>query len=83
MVIRIPHVLQLMAKFDMIIMCIFMQHSWKWFIYYRCQNVNRQSKQDGGNPQKRAKLDSRAVHVCPLTLAEDEVSFVQYGATES
>lgn len=51
-----------------------MQHSWKWFIYYRCQNVNRQSKQDG-NPQKKAKLDSRAVHVCPPTLAEDEVSF--------
>ena len=52
----------------------FMQHSWKWFIYYRCQNVNRQSKQEGSS-RKRLKVDDRAIHLCPPTLAEDDVSF--------
>ena len=52
-----------------------LQHSWKWFLYYRCQNVNRQSRNDSGNSRKRPELDDHIAHVCPPTLAEDDVSF--------
>ena len=51
------------------------QHSWKWFLYYRCQNVNRGSKPHHGNPQKRQKLDDQAVHLCPPVHGEDDVSY--------
>ena len=52
-----------------------MQHSWKWFIYYRCQNVNRESKDEGGS-RKRAKLDERShAHFYPPVNAEDDISF--------
>lgn len=44
-------------------------------MYYRCQNVNRQSKHDGGNSKKRPKLDGHAAHLCPPIHAEDDVSF--------
>lgn len=55
----------------------FLQHSWKWFLYYRCQNVNRQSKDEAG-PRKRAKLEDRShVHFCPPVDADDEVSFAR------
>ena len=54
-----------------------LQHSWKWFLYYRCQNVNRQSKDEAG-PRKRAKLEDRShVHFCPPIDADDEVSFAR------
>ena len=42
---------------------------------YRCQNVNHQSKNDGGNSRKRPKLDGHVAHLCPPTHAEDDVSF--------
>ena len=52
-----------------------LQHSWKWFIYYRCQNVNRNSKQDSGH-RKRVKVDEHShAHVFPPAHAEDEVSY--------
>lgn len=52
-----------------------MQHSWKWFIYHRCQNVNRQSKNEGG-PKKRAKLEEQFhAHFYPPVNADDDVSF--------
>ena len=60
-----------------ILIVVAVQHSWKWFIYYRCQNVNRHSK-DEGCPRKRAKIDEQAhAHFYPPIHAEDEVSFGQ------
>ena len=52
-----------------------MQHSWKWFIYNRCQNVNRSSSNKDGPPRKRAKKESSAAHLYPPTNADDEVSY--------
>lgn len=56
----------------------YFQHSWKWCLHYRCQNVNRHIKSDG-KPSKRAKLDSQpqSVHLCPPVLADDEVSYAR------
>ena len=58
---------------------LFMQHSWKWFIYYRCKNVNRpevKSASDDGCPQKkRPKVIDRAVHFNPPENSEDSVSY--------
>lgn len=52
-----------------------MQHSWKWFIYHRCQNVDRQSKDEGG-PRKRIKLDDQFhAHFYPPVNADDGVAF--------
>ena len=51
-----------------------LQHSWKWYLYYRCQNVNRTSKPLGNAP-KRTKLDDQTVHLCPPVHGEDEVSY--------
>lgn len=54
---------------------ISVQHSWKWFIYYRCQNVNRTSHQEGGS-RERVKLNEHThAHLCPPANAEDEVSY--------
>ena len=45
----------------------------KWFIYYRCQNVNR-SQHEGGS-RKHARVDDRGcAHFCPPTGGEDSVS---------
>ena len=52
-----------------------LQHSWKWFIYYRCQNVNRQGKDEGG-PRKWAKVsDPVHAHFYPPINANDDISF--------
>ncbi len=52
------------------------QHSWQYFIYYRCQNVNRKSRNDEIQPRKKPKFDDKLpAHVCPPIHAEDEVSF--------
>ena len=49
-----------------------MQHSWKWFIYYRCQNVNRNAV----NVPKKVKnvKGGTAAHFCPPANADDDVS---------
>ena len=55
-----------------------LQHSWKWFIYYRCKNVNKVPKghsQEGCSPKKRPKIIDRAVHCNPPANADDEVSY--------
>ena len=41
---------------------------------YRCQNVNRQAKQDGST-RKRPKLDGRGVHFYPPIHADDDVAY--------
>lgn len=66
-----------------LITCIFMQHSWKWFIYYRCQNVNRQSKQDG-NPRKKSEVGQLSCSCLSTnTCWRRGVIRTQCGATES
>ena len=57
-----------------------LQNSWKWFIYYRCQNVNKPEasgkRSDEGPPKKRLKLASdRAHHFYAPMHAEDSVSY--------
>lgn len=50
------------------------QHSWKWFIYYRRQIVNRHTPV--GPSRKRFKLGDRAhAHFYPPTKSEDDVSY--------
>ena len=55
------------------------QHSWKWFIYHRCQNQNRGSgAADGAEPvRKRCKIEKTNKHpypTVPPSTAEDEIS---------
>ena len=56
-------------------MVLIMQHSWKWFLYYRCQNVLRKSDKSGAPTPKRSKHDNRAVHLYPPINGEDEITF--------
>lgn len=52
-----------------------LQHSWKWFIYYRCQNVNRGAPKASAEPApKRPKLIDKNKHHYPPVHADDEVS---------
>ena len=56
----------------------FMQHSWKWFVYYRCKNVNKVPKhlcEDGNPPMKRLRIVDRALHCNAPANADDEVSY--------
>lgn len=65
-------------KTEVVNFCIYMlQHSWKWFLYYRTQNINRSSKQDGitCNKAKRPRLEDHAAHLYPPLHGEDEVSY--------
>ena len=61
----------------LVICCCFLQHSWKYFIYYRCQNVNRKSKSicDSSPSTKRLKLDKQPAHSCPQMVPDDEIAF--------
>ena len=52
-----------------------LQHSWKWFLYYRSQNINRSSTQECIVRSKRPKLQDRTVHLYPPQHGEDEVSY--------
>ena len=58
-----------------------LQHSWKWYLYNRCQNVNRevttQESEDGGARRKSIKLTSKNKHAYPCIPdnADDEASF--------
>lgn len=55
-----------------------MQHSWKWFLYYRTQNVNRSAKTDDTPRRKRAKVDDRAVHLyIPLCMVKTVFHMVE------
>ena len=56
---------------------VLLQHSWKWFIYYRCQNVNRTSgaNKSDQSSHKRPKLIDKNMHLYPPTHAEDEISY--------
>ena len=54
---------------------VILQHSWKWFLYYCCQNINRHSKSDGDPSPKRLKVEKSAAHFLPPSNAEDAVSF--------
>lgn len=47
---------------------------WKWFIYYRCHNVNRGSTKEGETKKKR-KLITGEVHPLPPINGDDEVSY--------
>ena len=51
------------------------QHSWKWFIYYRCQNVNRSSTKESSAKRPRLSYEDQTVHLYPPTEGEDEVSY--------
>ena len=62
---------------------LFIQHSWTNFVYTRCQNVNRKSKdavcgdkmEVDSTPSKRSKFDPECHSYPPLTLdAEDEMA---------
>lgn len=55
----------------------FVQHSWKWFLYYRTHNVNRPSKQEGvcSSKSKRPRVEDRTVHLYPPIHGEDDVSY--------
>ena len=53
---------------------ITLQHSWKWFIYYRCQNVNRSSTKESSAKRPRLSSEDQTVHLYPPTEGEDEVS---------
>ena len=52
-----------------------LQSAWKWFLYNRCQNVNKK-KPDGSPPKKKLKLEDTSKHVYPSipALADDETS---------
>ena len=54
--------------------CYYVQHSWKWFIYYRCQNINRNSGKSTPGARKKLKLD-KTNHFYPPVNSEDEVSY--------
>jgi len=57
-----------------------LQGAWKWFIYTRCQNINRNTRNDDDDgvsqPRKKRKVDSFLKHEYPTIPdnAEDEVS---------
>ena len=60
----------------MICVCVCMQHSWKWFLYNRSQNVNRSEQKSGAPPRKRSTLEhNRAVHLYPPVNGEDDISY--------
>lgn len=52
-----------------------LQHSWKWFIYYRCQNVNRSSTKESSAKRPRLSSEDQTFHLYPPTEGEDEVSY--------
>ena len=55
-----------------IMMLMYMQHSWKWFIYTRCQNVNCRSASDSlttTNKRGRPKTSGRKV-IHPVSIPE-------------
>ena len=63
------------------VILIHMQHSWKWYLYNRCQNVNRplckEEVESCGGSRKSLKLDSRNKHAYPCVPdhADDDASF--------
>ena len=55
----------------------FQQHSWKWFLYHRCQNQNRPPTiESAESPRKRAKIKTADNHPYPTIppAADDAVS---------
>lgn len=61
--------------------CIHIQHSWKWYLYNRCQNVNRpvckeEVENGSGGSRKLLKLDTRNKHAYPCIplFADDDAS---------
>ena len=54
----------------------FLQHSWKWFVYYRTQNLNRGIKAASDEPvKKKRKCDSASHFYAPPPNAEDHISY--------
>ena len=55
---------------------ILLQHSWKWFLYYRCQNVNRSCKKGEGSTRRRSKCEPHHLVHCipPPVHADDDIS---------
>ena len=52
-----------------------MRHSWKWFLYYRTQNFNRQACHSA-RAKKKKRVEPSAAHLYPQSpeKADDEVS---------
>ena len=63
---------------------IHMQHSWKWYTYNRCQNINKadskEETEDGATACKSIKLTSKNKHAYPCIPqnADDDASFGQH-----
>ncbi len=57
---------------------LLMQHSWKWFLYYRTQNINRQTSHSGP-AKKKKRVEPSAAHMFPRppASADDTVSNVR------
>lgn len=51
-----------------------LQGAWKWFIYNRCQNINRKSSNDSDEtqPRKKRKVDSTLKHEYPTILIPED-----------
>ena len=57
---------------------ILLQHSWKWYIYYRCQNVNRERSGSVAGPSpKKLKVKNASHYYTPPTNGGDDVSYQQ------
>lgn len=50
---------------------VLFKHSWKWFVYHRCHNVNRPKSTDV--PAKKRRQN--AAHFHPPVNSDDDVSF--------
>ena len=57
-----------------------LQHSWKWFIYTRTQNVNKGARSHLGPSKKKRKVESIDRHAFPKIAkdAEDEISYERH-----